>query len=64
MKKVETYKGATMSDQNYQEIAEINQNVKSIHRWVRFFGIMYVVSLVAVIFVVIANVALVGALLP
>jgi cell division protein FtsX len=53
-----------MLDQNYQEIAEINQNVKSIHRWVRFFGIMYVVSMVAVIFIVIANVALVGALLP
>ncbi len=53
-----------MSDQNYQEIAEINQNVKSIHRWVRFFGIMYVVSLVAVIIVVIANIAIVGALMP
>jgi hypothetical protein len=53
-----------MSDQNYQEIAEINQNVKSIHRWVRFFGIMYVISIAAVIIVVIANVALVGALLP
>ena len=61
---VDTYKGVTMSDQNYQEIAEINQNVKSIHRWVRFFGIMYVVSMVAVILIVIANVALVGALLP
>ena len=61
---LDTYKGVTMSDQNYQEIAEINQNVKSIHRWVRFFGIMYVVSMVAVIFIVIANVALVGALLP
>ena len=53
-----------MSDQNYQEIAEINQNIKSIHRWVRFFGIMYVVSLVAVIIVVIANIAIVGALMP
>ena len=53
-----------MSDQNYQEIAEINQNVKSIHRWVRFFGIMYVISIVAVILVVIANVALVGTLMP
>ena len=53
-----------MSDQNYQEIAEINQNIKSIHRWVRFFGIMYVVSLVAVIFVVIANAPLVRASLP
>ena len=53
-----------MSDQNYQEIAEINRNVKSIHRWVRFFGIMYVVSLVAVIIVVIANIAIVGALMP
>jgi hypothetical protein len=53
-----------MSDQNYQEIAEINQNVKSILRWVRFFGIMYVISIAAVIIVVIANVALVGALLP
>jgi len=53
-----------MSDQNYQEIAEINQNVKSIHRWIRFFGIVYVVSLVAAILIVIANVVYVGALLP
>jgi len=53
-----------MSDQNYQEIAEINQNVKSIHRWVRFFGIVYVVSLVATIIFVIVNVALIGQLLP
>ena len=53
-----------MSDQNLQELAEINQNVKSIHRWVRFFGIMYVISIVAVILVVIANVALVGTLMP
>ena len=53
-----------MSDQNYQEIAEINQNVKSIHRWVRFFGIMYVISIAAIIIVVIANVAFVGELLP
>jgi hypothetical protein len=53
-----------MSDQNYQEIAEINQNVKSIHRWIRFFGIVYVVSLVVVILVVITSGALVGALLP
>ena len=53
-----------MLDQNFQELAEINQNVKSIHRWVRFFGIMYVISIVAVILIVIANVALVGALLP
>jgi hypothetical protein len=53
-----------MTDQNYQELAEINQNVKSIHRWVRFFGIMYVISIVAVILVVIANVALVGTLMP
>jgi hypothetical protein len=53
-----------MSDQNYQEIAEINQNVKSIHRWIRFFGIVYVVSLVAVILIFIANIAYVGTLLP
>jgi hypothetical protein len=53
-----------MSDQNYQEIAEINQNVKSIHRWIRFFGIVYVVSLVAAILIFIANIAYVGALLP
>ncbi len=53
-----------MLDQNFQELAEINQNVKSIHRWVRFFGIMYVISIVAVILVVIANVALVGTLMP
>ena len=53
-----------MSDQNYQEIAEINQNIKSIHRWVRFFGIMYVVSIAAAIIFVIANIAIVGALMP
>lgn len=53
-----------MSDQNYQEIAEINQNVKSIHRWIRFFGIVYVVSLVAAIIFAVVNVALIGQLLP
>ncbi|GAA5343416.1 MAG TPA: hypothetical protein PLX92_06315 [Anaerolineaceae bacterium] len=53
-----------MLDQNFQELTEINQNVKSIHRWVRFFGIMYVISIAVVILVVIANVALVGTLMP
>jgi len=53
-----------MLDQNFQELAEINKNVKSIHRWVRFFGIMYVISIAVVILVVIANVALVGTLMP